>query len=399
MSILTRLNPNFAAVRRVDYAALQARIDSGSVMLGWADPFFPDPCLPPHVIAAATACLMENGSHYTSPIGSPMLRQAIARKLARFNGLTINPDTELIVTPGSDTGLWHAMQVVLSPGDEVISFVPSYPSNTRNASLMGAINVPIALQAADDFRIDTRALQGRLTDRTKLLVLTQPNNPTGTVHSRRELEALSEFARENDLIVIVDHAFEDLVYDGREFVTFAALPGMAERTISVFSMSKGMAMSGFRVGYTAAPEDIMAVMHGSAVNVLGATNTAAQAAATAALSDSAFVDVFRDIYDRRRSLCVQLLGAVDGLRVLPPQGGLMLWLNISALGTSQGVAGHLATDAAIIVQPGDIFGEGGEGYIRIMLSALRDDAAFASAIKRTAVSLAKLPPVRKQPRD
>lgn len=398
-SMLERLNPHLAAVRRVDYRALQQRMDDGYLMLGWADPFFPDPCLPDHVIAAAKRTLDDRGAHYSLPIGSPALRRAIAAKLAAFNGLVVDPDRELIVTPGSDTGLWHAMQVVLSPGDEVLNPLPSYPSNVRNSELMGAVSVAVPLNEADGFTLDIAALRARITPRTKLVVLTQPNNPTGTVHDRATLTALAALVAEHDLLAVVDQAFEDMVYDGHEFVTFATLPGMRERTLTVFSLSKGMAMSGFRVGYTVASPEIMEVLHGSAVNVLGATNTAAQAAATAALRDPAFMADYRSTYERRRALAGKMLGAVPGIDYRAPQAGLMLWLDIHALGSATEIADHLLRDARIIVHPGDNFGGVGSRYVRIMLSALRSDEAFADALGQVATSLRRLAAAKGIARD
>lgn len=382
--IAARLNPHLAAVRRVDYRKLQAQIDDGYLMLGWADPFFPDPCLPAHVVAAAKASLDGAGAHYSLPIGTPALRRAIASKLAARNGLDVDPDRELIVTPGSDTGLWQAMQVVLEPGDEVLNPVPSYPSNVRNAELMGARSIAVPLDRANGFTLDLDALRASVTPRTKAILLTQPNNPTGTVHSREALTELAAIAAEHDLIVIVDQAFEDIVFDDRDFVTFAALPGMRERTITVFSLSKGMAMSGFRVGYTVAPPEIMEIMHGTAVNILGATNTAAQAAAAAALEDPNFIDDYRRSYDRRRALAGQILGDIPGVLYRAPQGGLMIWLDVSGLGHSRDVADALLREARIIVHAGETFGPPGADFIRIMLSALRDDSAFERALQMTA---------------
>jgi len=388
--IAVRLNPHLAAVRRVDYRKLQAQMDEGYLMLGWADPFFPDPCLPAHVVAAAKASLDGAGAHYSLPIGMPALRRAIAAKLAVRNGLEVDPDRELIVTPGSDTGLWQAMQIVLKPGDEVLNPVPSYPSNIRNAELMGATSIAVPLDRANGFALDLDAMRASVTPRTKAILLTQPNNPTGTVHSREALLALAAIAAEHDLIVIVDQAFEDIVYEGRELVTFATLPGMCERTITVFSLSKGMAMSGFRVGYTVAPPEVMEILHGTAVNILGATNTAAQEAAAAALADPAFIDDYRHTYERRRTLAGEILGDIPGVVYRAPQGGLMIWLDVSGLGHSRDVADVLLREARIIVHAGETFGPPGADFIRIMLSALRDDDAFELALRTTADVLRSL---------
>lgn len=390
MTALSRLNPYFRDARPVDYGNIIGLMDQGYVMMGWADPFFPDPCLPDYVIDAAKTSLDGAGSHYTAPIGSLELRKAIAAKLRRFNHLDVDPATEIVITPGSDMGLWHAMQVVIAPGDEVLNPEPSYPSNYKNVGLMGGHNVLVPLDRDRGFALDLDAMEARVTPRTKAIVLTQPNNPTTTVHDRAALEGLSRFAIAHDLIVVADHAFEETVADGRELVTIASLPGMWERTISVFSTSKGMAMSGFRVGYNVASAGIMRVLHASAVNVLGATNTSAQAAALAAFGDSEFVAGFQQIYARRRRFICDRLNDVPGVHCPMPQSGFMVFPDVSALGSSRGVWQHLLDDSRIIVSPGDGFGPSGEGHLRIMLSALRDEAAFEEVVHRLCASLERL---------
>lgn len=390
MDILARMNPAFANVRRIDFGETMRLTRQGLTMMGWADPFYPDPCLPAHVIEATKAALDEGKTHYTVPVGSLDLRRAIVGKLKTYNGLTVDPETEMVITPGSDTGLYYAMQVLIAPGDEVLNPEPSYGSNHVNTLLMGATSVQVPLRESAGYQLDVEDLEARLSPRTKAIVLTQPNNPTGTVHSRETLEALARFAIANDLFVVADHAFESTVFDGRELVTIAALPGMWERTISVFSTSKGMGMSGYRIGYNVACAPIMTVMHSAAVNVMGAPNSFAQAGAIAAFANDAFIEDFTRVFDGRRKVAFERLNAVAGVRCLMPEAGFMIWVNVAALGASKDVVRHLIEDARVIVGSGAGYGPSGEGYIRIMLGSLRDEAAFEDALDRIVAALGRL---------
>jgi aspartate/methionine/tyrosine aminotransferase len=390
MSIRDRMNPSFARVGKIDFPAFLELVEGGRTLMGWADPFYPDPCLPDGVIEATKRALDTGKTHYTLPIGLRELRRVVARKVGAYNHLTADPDLNVIITPGSDIGLYFAMLVLIAPGDEVLNPDPSYQSNAKNTQLMGAISVPVPLHSSRGFQLDIEEFEKRVTNRTKLIVLTQPNNPTSTVYRREQLEKLAEFAIAHDLFVVADHAFESTIFDGREFVTIASLPGMWERTISVFSTSKGMGMSGFRVGYNVACDEIMSVMHSTAVNVLGATNTFAQYGAIAAFEDDAFVEDFNRIYERRRRDAFDILNAIPGATCLLPESGFMIWLNIAALGSSKEVAHFLTEEARIIVNPGSSYGQFGEGYLRIMLGSLREEGAFQDAMARIAASLRKL---------
>jgi aspartate/methionine/tyrosine aminotransferase len=390
MTITSRVSPSFARVRTLDFNSLVALLNEGYTMMGWADPFFPDACVPPHVIDAVKRGLDRGKTHYTVPIGSPELRQLLAGKLRRFNAIEADPDREILITPGSDSGLFFAMQVLLSPGDEVVNFEPGYSNHFVNTELLGATNVFVPLRSATDFQIEVEELEKRLTDRTKLIVLTQPNNPTATVHEREQLSKLAELVRARGLFVIADHAFEDVVFDERECPSIGSLPGMRERTISVFSTSKGMAMSGFRIGYNVACAELMAPMHNAAVNVIGAASTLGQLAAIAAFQNDSFVSGFRQVHDRRRTHAYAALNAVPGVRCRMPEAGFMVWVDVSALGTSQAVAQFILEDAAVIVNAGNDFGPSGEGYLRIIIGSLSDDAAYMEAMERICASLTKI---------
>ncbi|EBM5323097.1 pyridoxal phosphate-dependent aminotransferase, partial [Salmonella enterica] len=182
-------------------------------------------------------------------------------------------------------GLLFAMMPFIEDGDEVIIHSPSYPSNFLNVELLGGTPVSVELKAENNFQIEISDFEEKITEKTKMVILTNPNNPTGTVLRRESLQALADFVIDHDLVLVVDQAFEDAIFDNIEFISIASLPGMWERTISVFSFSKGMGLSGFRVGYLVADDHIMDALYGCTVNVVGATNTSSQAGMIAALND------------------------------------------------------------------------------------------------------------------
>jgi len=395
--IRKRMNPNFAAAAAADSApGMTKYFKEGVTQMNWADPQradppLQDPLVSPAIIAATIRALESGKTSYTFPSGLLELREAIARKLQSFNGIKADPEREIIVTPGSDMGLYYAIRVLLSDGDEVLNPDPSYPNNIKDVTLCGATSVSVPLRETEGFDLNLDEFEKRLSNKTKAIILTHPNNPTTKVYSRDSLEKLSKFAIKHDLFVVADHAFEGAVFDGREFVTPATLPGMWERTISVFSTSKGLGLSGYRVGYNVACSEIMSVMYGSAVNVLGATNTFAQYGAIAGIIDDGPGQRFNAIFDQRRKRAFRLLNEVPGVRCLLPESGFMIWVNTSRLGTSREIVDFLIRDAKVMVTSGSGFGKEGEGFIRIILGSLASECAcFNDALERIVKSLAKL---------
>ena len=392
--VRSKIDPAFASMDERSSSFLRTSHAKNLIVMGWADPFYPDPTVPEFVLEATIKALKTSGAHYTLPIGLLELRQAIARKLLDFNGIVADPQKEIIVTPGSDTGLYYAMRPFITPGagHEVLIPEPSYPNNFNNTILLGAKPVSVPLIAEDGFQLNIDEFEKRVTDKTKLVVLTHPNNPTMKVYSRENMEALSQFVIKHDLMIVVDQAFEQTIFDNREFISIATLPGMKDRTVSVFSISKGLGLSGFRVGYIHACEEIMGPMYGAAVNILGATNTAAQYGAIAALDNDGFVKDYNHIYDERRKLAFRKLNEINGVSCLMPESGFMIWVNVSKLGTGREVTRFLAEDANVRVSPGDQYGTTGlgAGYLRIVLGVIKNQASFEDALGLIVTSLGKL---------
>lgn len=389
--IRSKMNPAFASaegglfsdVEKADVGNSYQELErQGVALMGWADPFMPDKSLPPHVERALTEAVRDASSpHYTAPIGNPELKQAIARKLKAQNGLDVDPERNILITPGSDSGLYFAILPFINPGDEVIIPSPSYPNNFLDVRIMGGVPVPVELPAKTGFQLDRAALEAACTPKTKMVLLTHPNNPTTTVYDRASLEALAAFVIEHDLVLVVDQAFEDFTFEN-EMITPAALPGMFERTVTVFSFSKGMGFSGLRVGYIVCDDHIMDTMFANAVSVIGATSTAAQRAMLAALDDPSFMKEFEDAYAVRRREAYRILNDVPGVHVQLPESGFLCWVDVSELGDSSEIASYLVKEARVSVNDGKNYGPGGAGHLRIVLGVYRDNQRVIDALNR-----------------
>jgi aspartate/methionine/tyrosine aminotransferase len=258
---------------------------------------------------------------------------------------------------------------------------------------MGGIPVSVPLKEENGFQFDIADMESRVTEKTKMLVMTHPNNPTTTVFSRQKLEQLSEFVIRHDLVVVIDQVFESTIFDNREFVSLATLPGMWDRCITVFSTSKSMSLCGFRVAYNVACAEIMSVMHASAVYILGATNTFAQAGVLAALRNDDFVEEYNRIFDLRRKAAYESFNAIPGVHCLMPEATFLIWINISQLGTSDEVASHLREKARVAVTTGSRYGKYGEGYLRLNIAQL-DETKFKHVLEQITICLTELASIK-----
>lgn len=379
----------FDTVQKADVGnAADVMMKNGVDMLCWADPFFPDRKIPEHVRRAAAESFETGiGEHYITPIGHPVLKQKIAEKLIRQNNLQVDPERNIIITPGSDAGLCFSLMPFIEPGDEVLIADPSYPNNFQTVSLLGGTPVSVPLRAETGFELEVGAFEDRLTDRTKMVILTNPNNPTTVVYSEETLKALADFVIRHNLMILVDQAFEDIIFDGRKMTTIASLPGMWGRTVTIFSISKGMGLSGLRIGYIVACDQIMDVYFGCAVSIIGATSSSAQMAAIAAYSQLEFVRGYQDVFDRRRRAVYDALSDIPGVAIQMTQSSFMSWIDISALGTSQEMVDYLVKEARVFVNAGNFYGACGEGYLRLIQGCYGDDERLLQSIERIRAAL------------
>ena len=364
---------------------------AGGDVMAWADPFFPDPSIPASVQKAMLDAVQSGlPSHYSMPIGAYELREALAKRVSGRIGRTLDPSRNVIVTPGSDSGLLYAMMPFLCEGDEVLVPDPSYPSNFLNPKLLDAVTVPVPLYAEDNWQFRIEEFEKRLTPRTKMVLISHPNNPTTTVFRRESLEALCRFIVQHDQILVCDQAFEDHNFDGIEFGAPCTLPGMWERTLTVCSMSKGYGLSGFRIGYIYADDHIMDVLYGGAVNVLGAACTVTTLGAVAALNDDSILPEYRERLDRRRTLAYDILSTTPGVSMRKSESGILSWLDVHRLGTSEEVADYLMQHANVMVNQGVPYGSQGAGWIRIVTACFARDEDAALRFERIKAALTEL---------
>lgn len=329
------------------------------------EPFFetPEP-----IKEAMRRALAENKTRYAPSSGIPPLIEAIVEKLRRKNGIPAEP-AQVVVGVGGMQGLYGAFNALLDPGDEVLLLSPYWTPTRDLIHMTGgrAVCVETARMLAEGVEA---TLGARLTARTRAILVNTPNNPTGQVLARADLEAVAEFAQRHDLVVVSDEAYEDLVYDG-EHVSIAALPGMAARTISVYTLSKSYGMTGWRIGYAVAPEPFITGLKTSVLYSTNGVSTPTQWAALVALRDipESFFAEQRAAYRRRRDRIIAGLGEL-GLPVKPvPDGAFYVFPDVSALGgTSAEIALRLLNEARVATVPGTAFGCAGEGHLRLSYS-------------------------------
>jgi aspartate aminotransferase len=321
---------------------------------------------PAHIKQATIDSLLRGDVHYSDMRGLPALRDALAAKLRRQNRLIVTPD-EVLVTNGLTHASFAVFMALLDPGDEVILLEPYYPQHIGKIELAGAKPVMVPLDAAHDFAIDASRIAGAITARTRMIVLVNPVNPTGRVYTLPELQAVTDLAIQHDLIVACDEVYEDIVFDGNQHLSIASLPGMKERTITMFAFTKSYAMDGWRLGYLAADATIMPALMKITANDATHVNTFIQAGALAAITGPReALDALVAEDRRKRDYVVQRLNQMPGVRCAYPEGTIYTFPDIRQTGHSAQALAELILDkAAVVVEAGSFYGPTGEGYLRV----------------------------------
>lgn len=329
----------------------------------------PDFPTPEHIKDAARDAIAANLTRYTPVAGTNELRAAIADKLARENGLEYSP-AEVVVCNGGKQALYNAFMALCEPGDEVIIIAPYWVSYPEQVALTGARPVFVKADPEQRFHVSAEAIAAAITPRTRMIVLNSPNNPTGAVFNRVELEAVAEMARQHDLWVVSDEIYEHLIYGEHEHFSIASLPGMKERSVVINGVSKAYAMTGWRVGYAAAPKPVVDAMAALQGHVSSGISSISQAAATAALNGSFEpVRAMAAEYDRRRRHIVERVNRLPGLRCDEPEGAFYVFVDARELigkprvASDVDLAAYLLDEGRVAVVPG--VGFGWEGYLRI----------------------------------
>lgn len=332
------------------------------ISLGVGEPDFDTPW---HIREAAIYALERGRTHYTSNLGLPELRTAICRYVEKRYGIAYDPGTEVIVTVGVSEAIDLALRALLNPGDEVLYHEPCYVSYGPTVTMAHGKAVPIATRAEDNFRLTAESLAAAITDRSKVLMLNFPCNPTGATQSRSELEKIARLCVEHDLIVLTDEIYSELIYDSVEHVSIASLPGMRDRCVFLHGFSKAFAMTGWRIGYACAPAHLTdAMMKIHQYSILCAPTMSQDAALEALENGAEHVENMRREYERRRDYIVKAFNTL-GLDCFQPLGAFYIFPKISGTGmTSREFSLGLLEKKKVACVPGPAFGPSGEGFVR-----------------------------------
>ena len=357
----------------------------GVISLGVGEPDFKTP----YVVRREAINVLEKGrTSYTANVCFVELREEIAKYFHKRIGVDYDPKDEIIVTVGGSEGIDLCLRSVVTRGDEVLIVQPSFVCYSPIVTLCGGVPVPIETKAENEFRLTAAELRGKITDRTKLLVLPFPNNPTGAIMRKEDLEAIAEVLRDTNILVLSDEIYSELTYSGKH-VSIASLPDMRERTIVINGFSKAYAMTGWRLGIAAAPRELISQMLKLHQYAIMSSPTVSQFAAITALRqcDDDIVKM-RDEYDMRRRYLVDAFNKL-GLDCFTPQGAFYVFPCIRSTGlSSSDFCEKLVYSKKVAVVPGNAFGDCGEGFVRVSyaysLSHLRE------AIKRIGEFLEEL---------
>lgn len=362
--------------------------------LSVGEPDFPTPT---NIKEAAKKAIDNNQTRYTLNNGTIELRKAIAQKLLKENGLEYSPD-EIIVSTGAKQSLYNSIQTLVHNDDEVIFSAPYYVSYPEMVTLAHGHSVIVPTDEATGFNLMPDQLEKAITSRSKVLILSYPSNPTGSCYTRSELEALAEIALENNLYIICDDIYENIMYDGLQFISFAALnEEIKKRTVVVNGFSKSYAMTGWRLGYAAGPKNIIDGMNKIQSHSTSNASSISQAAALEALNGPQdFISMMKKDYEQRRNFVYQQLTSIEGITCFKPKGAFYLFPNIkNYFGRSTSIfriehsfdlAMYLLYEAKVATVPGSAFGT--EGYLRLSFSTSMEN--LKEGIERIKGALSKL---------
>ncbi|MBQ7655861.1 MAG: aminotransferase class I/II-fold pyridoxal phosphate-dependent enzyme [Clostridia bacterium] len=340
-----------------------------AISLGVGEPDFVTPY---HIRSAAIDSILDGETQYTPNRGLLSLRKEIALYLSSRFQVSYDPETEIVVTVGASESIDLALRVCLRPGDEVILPDPGYVSYAPCVTFAGGVPVPVATKAEDEFRITAAGIEAAVTEKTRALIFPYPNNPTGAVMNKAQMEEIARVAEKYDLLVISDEIYAELTYGEDENApktAFSALPGMRERTVLINGFSKAFAMTGWRLGYACGPKEILYEMNKIHQYAIMCAPRQAQVAGTQALKknrENGYEDVstMRRSYDRRRRVMLDAFRKM-GLSCFEPRGAFYCFPSIQSTGlTSEEFCTRLLREHKVVCVPGDAFGQSGAGHIR-----------------------------------
>ncbi len=376
---ISALNPSASMQLMAKAKAMKAE-DPSIIDLAGGEPDFDTPA---KIVQEAVRQLQSGYTHYTVGPGLPELRAGIAKKLAGENGCSYTPDG-VIVTPGAKYAIYLSIRALVNPGDEVLYLNPSWVSYISIIEASGAVPVGVDLRYENDYRLEPEALEEKVSEKTKSLIINYPNNPTGKLLHEEDLAVLKAFLQKHpNVFVISDEIYERIRYDGKENLSPAADKDLAERIITVNGFSKSVAMTGWRIGYLAAPEPIAKVINKLFQHTITNVSGFIQKAAITALTCKTEIEAMRQQFEARRDLFADGLNAIEGVECRKPEGAFYAWVQFDLPGMdSSAVTEFILHKAKVVGVPGIAYGESGKSCMRFSFAA--SDDALRQAVKNIA---------------
>lgn len=364
----------------VSQRARELRADGIDVIdLGGGDPDF---ITPEHIRDAAIRSMNAGNTHYVPSKGTPQLLEAIANKLQSDNGISVDPTTDIIVTPGGKSAIFQSIMSFVEPGVDVMLFEPAWVSYQPMVELAGGRAIGVPLDPDNNFAITREQLEEHVTPQTRVILLNSPNNPSGRVATMEELTTIADFAKAHDILVFTDEMYEKIIFEDHKHISIATLPDMADRTLTFNGLSKAYAMTGWRLGYVTGPTDLIkkiAILQSHSVTCATSFAMAGGVAAYNGPQDIIYEMV--DAWDRRRKLITEGLNAIKGLHQAPIEGAFYGYVDGRDTGMSiEELSQKLLNEAHVAVVPGTAFGASSTGHFR--LSFATSDENLKNAIER-----------------
>jgi aminotransferase len=377
--------PSSATVQILDRVKELNRTGQEVISLSAGEPDF---VTPDHIRGYAKQALDEGYTFYPDAAGLLELREAIAEKLQHENKIQANPKDNVIVTVGGKEAIFAAIMATVNPGEEVVITDPGWVTYAPCVQLAGGRAVYIPVSEREGFRMSPDRLDRAISTKTKMVILNSPNNPTGSVLSKADLESIADIAKRRQILVLSDELYEKIIYDGRHY-SIGSFSGMEELAITVNGFSKALAMTGWRLGYLAGPRTIVQRIKAIHSHMVTGPSTFAQRAAALALHDPrTSVSISKMVleYSKRRELVVKELEGIEGISCVKPQGTFYAFANITRIGlSSEKFTRELLEKARVAVVPGNAFGTQGEGFIRLSFAASANELTTAFERVRNAI--------------
>lgn len=346
----------------------------------------PDFDTPSRITEAAIQSLRDGYTHYVVGPGIPELRAAICKKLREENGVICDENC-ILVTPGGKNAIYLAVQALLNEGDEVIVLDPAWVSYEPIVQAAGGVTVKVKLDYRSDYRITAEALEAAYSDKTRLIIINYPNNPTGRILHEDEAAVLEQFMLNHpQLYLLSDEVYEKVIFDGNKVISMGSYPSIADRVITMNGFSKCVAMTGWRMGYLAAPKPVFDVAYKLYQHSLSCMSGFLQKGAVEAFKCNDEIEEMRKVYEERRDLFISVLNSIPGVRCVPPEGAFYAWVYFDVKGmTSMEMCEYLMQNARVVGMPGDAYGEESTCCMRFSFATATEDLEKASARIKAAI--------------